>query len=67
MRLDIAAGVDVKITFKLIMLGIVGTKKGMTRVFKDDGRSIPVTVVEVFNSKIVQRKLKNQMGISQYK
>ena len=44
------------------MLGLVGTKKGMTRVFKDDGRSIPVTVVEVFNSKIVQRKTQESDG-----
>ena len=44
------------------MLGLVGTKKGMTRVFKDDGRSIPVTVVEVFNSKIVQRKTRELDG-----
>jgi len=38
------------------MLGLVGTKKGMTRVFKDDGASVPVTVIEVCKSKIVQRK-----------
>jgi len=44
------------------MLGLVGTKKGMTRVFKDDGRSIPVTVVKVFNSRIVQRKTQESDG-----
>ena len=28
-------------------LGLVGRKVGMTRVFTDDGDSVPVTVVEV--------------------
>ena len=44
------------------MLGIVGTKVGMTRVFKDDGKSIPVTVVQVSKSKIVQRKTQEKDG-----
>ena len=44
------------------MLGLVGTKKGMTRVFKEDGKSVPVTVVQVFNSKIVQRKTQETDG-----
>ena len=44
------------------MLGIVGTKVGMTRVFKDDGKSIPVTVVQVSKSKIVQRKTQENDG-----
>jgi large subunit ribosomal protein L3 len=44
------------------MLGIVGTKVGMTRVFKDDGKSVPVTVVQVSKSKIVQRKTQEKDG-----
>ena len=28
-------------------IGLVGRKSGMTRVFTEDGASIPVTVVEV--------------------
>ena len=28
-------------------LGVVGRKAGMTRIFTEDGVSIPVTVVEV--------------------
>ena len=28
------------------MIGIVGKKCGMTRVFTDDGRSVPVTIVQ---------------------
>ena len=44
------------------MLGLVGTKKGMTRVFKDDGASVPVTVIQVCKSKIVQRKTEEKDG-----
>ena len=44
------------------MLGLVGTKKGMTRVFKDDGVSVSVTVIEVCKSKIVQRKTEEKDG-----
>ena len=48
------------------MLGLVGTKKGMTRVFKDDGASVPVTVIEVCKSKIVQRKTEDKDARDQY-
>jgi large subunit ribosomal protein L3 len=37
-------------------LGLVGRKCGMTRVFTEDGMSIPVTVVEVLPNKITQIK-----------
>lgn len=37
-------------------LGLVGRKCGMTRVFTEDGLSIPVTVVEVLPNKITQVK-----------
>lgn len=37
-------------------VGIVGRKCGMTRVFSDDGVSIPVTVVEVDPNRITQVK-----------
>lgn len=33
-------------------LGLVGRKIGMTRVFTDDGDSIPVTVVDVSNNRV---------------
>lgn len=36
--------------------GIVGRKSGMTRIFADDGRSIPVTVVEAAPNRITQIK-----------
>ncbi len=37
-------------------LGLVGRKIGMTRVFTDDGDSIPVTVVDVSNNRVSQIK-----------
>jgi len=35
-------------------LGIVGRKRGMTRVFTEDGTSIPVTVIEATPNKITR-------------
>ena len=37
-------------------LGLVGRKIGMTRVFTEDGSSLPVTVLEVFNNRVTQVK-----------
>lgn len=37
-------------------LGLVGRKVGMTRVFTDDGESIPVTVLDVSNNRVTQVK-----------
>ncbi len=37
-------------------IGIVGRKSGMTRVFTDEGVSIPVTVVEVIPNRVTQIK-----------
>ncbi|MBV34050.1 50S ribosomal protein L3 [Kangiella spongicola] len=37
-------------------IGIVGIKRGMTRVFTEDGVSIPVTVVEADPNRITQLK-----------
>ena len=37
-------------------LGLVGRKIGMTRVFTEDGSSLPVTVLEVSNNRISQLK-----------
>jgi len=37
-------------------MGLVGRKRGMTRVFTDDGISIPVTVVEAQPNRITQVK-----------
>ncbi len=37
-------------------LGLIGRKVGMTRVFTDDGTSIPVTVLEVIPNRVTQIK-----------
>lgn len=37
-------------------IGLVGRKRGMTRVFDEDGVSVPVTVVEVEPNRVVQKK-----------
>ncbi|RFC34807.1 MAG: LSU ribosomal protein L3P [Candidatus Nitrotoga sp. SPKER] len=37
-------------------LGLVGRKIGMTRIFTDDGVSLPVTVLDVSNNRITQIK-----------
>jgi large subunit ribosomal protein L3 len=37
-------------------LGLVGRKIGMTRIFTDDGASLPVTVLDVSNNRITQLK-----------
>ena len=36
--------------------GLVGTKVGMTRVFTEDGRSVPVTVVKIEPNRVVSRR-----------
>lgn len=37
-------------------IGIVGRKSGMTRIFTDDGLSVPVTVIEASPNRITQVK-----------
>ena len=43
-------------------VGIVGRKSGMTRVFTDDGVSVPVTVVEVVPNRVTQIKEQDTDG-----
>src|SRR3970040_2299776 len=45
-------------------LGLVGRKVGMTRVFTDDGDTIPVTVVDVSNNRVTQIKTPETDGYS---
>jgi large subunit ribosomal protein L3 len=47
-----------------MVIGIVGRKSGMTRVFNDSGASIPVTVVEVEPNRITQIKTDEIDGYS---
>jgi len=37
-------------------IGIVGRKSGMTRIFTDEGVSVPVSVIEIESNRIVQVK-----------
>jgi large subunit ribosomal protein L3 len=43
-------------------IGMVGRKCGMTRVFTDDGRSVPVTVIEALPNRITQIKSEDKDG-----
>jgi large subunit ribosomal protein L3 len=43
-------------------LGLVGRKVGMTRIFAEDGSTIPVTVVDVSNNRIAQVKMPETDG-----
>lgn len=45
-------------------IGLVGRKCGMTRVFTEDGASIPVTVIEVEPNRIAQLKNTDKDGYS---
>ncbi len=45
-------------------LGLLGRKVGMTRLFAEDGTTIPVTVVDVSNNRITQVKTPETDGYS---
>ena len=45
-------------------LGLVGRKVGMTRVFTDEGESIPVTVLEITPNRVTQIKSPDTDGYS---
>jgi large subunit ribosomal protein L3 len=46
------------------MKGILGTKLGMTRIFDEDGLSVPVTVVEAGPCTILQTRTQEKNGYS---
>jgi len=43
-------------------LGLVGRKVGMTRIFTDDGASVPVTVLDLSNNRVAQIKTPENDG-----
>lgn len=45
-------------------LGLVGRKVGMTRIFAEDGASVPVTVLDVSNNRVTQIKTADVDGYS---
>ena len=42
--------------------GVIAKKMGMTRLFQDDGRHVPVTVLELDNVQVVSRRETNRDG-----
>jgi len=51
-------------TAKKYSLGLVGRKAGMTRVFTEDGKAIPVTLIEATPNRITQIKTPETDGYS---
>ncbi|MDH5834024.1 50S ribosomal protein L3 [Luteimonas kalidii] len=51
-------------TAKIHSLGIVGRKAGMSRVFTEDGKSVPVTLIEATPNRITQIKTLETDGYS---
>lgn len=45
-------------------IGVIGRKAGMTRVFTEDGQSVPVTVIEVTPNRVTQIKTTESDGYS---
>jgi large subunit ribosomal protein L3 len=46
----------------IMAMGVIGRKAGMTRLFTDDGESIPVTVIQVEPNRITQIKSAERDG-----
>ena len=44
------------------MIGLIGKKLGMTRTFQEDGRSVPVTVIQAGPCVITQVKTMDTDG-----
>lgn len=49
---------------KIHQLGLVGRKAGMSRIFTEDGKSIPVTLIEATPNRITQIKTVDTDGYS---
>jgi large subunit ribosomal protein L3 len=47
-----------------VRLGLIGRKVGMTRIFTDDGETVPVTVLDVSNNRVAQVKTDASDGYS---
>jgi len=42
-------------------IGVIGRKVGMTRIFFENGESVPVTVVEVKDNRVAHHKTVEKM------
>jgi Ribosomal protein L3 len=49
------------------MSGLVGKKIGMTSIYAEDGRSVPVTVIEVPDAVVTQIKTADSTGTMRFK
>ena len=49
------------------MLGLLGKKLGMTRLFGELGESLPITVVDVGGNRVAQQKTEATDGYILYK
>ncbi|NNE90757.1 MAG: 50S ribosomal protein L3 [Verrucomicrobiales bacterium] len=47
-----------------MMIGLIGKKLGMTRVFNDDGEAVPVTVIDVSDNEFLQKRTQEKDGYS---
>ena len=45
-----------------MQIGLIGKKIGMTRIFTDNGDSLPVTLIDVSNNRVSQIKTKEIDG-----
>ena len=45
-------------------IGLVGRKVGMTRIFTENGASVPVTVLEMSNNRVTQVRTSENDGYS---
>ena len=61
MKLELPSGVDVEIK-GIIMQGLIGKKIGMTRIFNEDGKSLPCTVIEAGPCVVSQVKTESSDG-----
>ncbi len=48
----------------MMSLGLIGRKVGMTRIFTDDGTSVPVSVIDVSGNRVTQIKSAGTDGYS---
>jgi large subunit ribosomal protein L3 len=48
----------------MMSLGLIGRKVGMTRIFTDDGTSVPVSVIDVSGNRVTQIKSAETDGYS---
>ncbi len=56
-----------KLRFKLMSIGLIGTKIGMTREFMETGQSVPVTVIKVEKGRVLDIIFKEKRGYNAIK